>query len=75
MNRLQHPEVRYEPTDLCNANCTMCPRESHTRPQGIMDQGLYERSIDEVAALGAEQVVLTGFGEPMLDRRLEDKIR
>jgi hypothetical protein len=40
-----------------------------------MDQTAYERSIDEVAALGAEQVVLTGFGEPMLDRHLEDKIR
>lgn len=40
-----------------------------------MDQAQYERSIDEVAALGAEQVVLTGFGEPMLDRHLEDKIR
>ena len=53
----------------------MCPRESHTRLHGIMDQTLYERSIDEVVALGAEQVVLTGFGEPMLDRRLENKIR
>ena len=53
----------------------MCPRESHTRLHGIMDQREYERSIDEVTALGAEQVVLTGFGEPMLDRRLEQKIR
>ena len=75
MKKLQHPEVRYEVTDHCNANCVMCPRESHTRQHGIMDQGQYERSIDEVAALGAEQVVLTGFGEPMLDRQLEDKIR
>ena len=75
MKRLQHPEVRYEVTDHCNASCIMCPRESHDRPHGIMDQSLYERSIDEVAALGAEQVVLTGFGEPMLDRKLEDKIR
>ncbi len=75
MQKLQHPEVRYEVTDHCNASCIMCPRESHDRPHGIMDQRQYERSIDEVAALGAEQVVLTGFGEPMLDRKLEDKIR
>lgn len=39
-----------------------------------MDQAQYERSIDEVVELGAEQVVLTGFGEPMLDRNLEKKI-
>ena len=75
MQKLQHPEVRYEVTDHCNASCIMCPRESHTRFHGIMEQSAYERSIDEVTALGAEQVVLTGFGEPMLDRRLEQKIK
>ena len=75
MKKLQHPEVRYEVTDHCNASCIMCPRDSHDRPHGIMDQGQYEASIDEVVGLGAKQVVLTGFGEPMLDRRLEDKIR
>jgi len=53
----------------------MCPRDTHTRTHGIMDQSAYERSIDEVTALGATQVVLTGFGEPMLDRNLEQKIR
>jgi MoaA/NifB/PqqE/SkfB family radical SAM enzyme len=54
----------------------MCPRDKHEhgREHGIMDQAKYERSIDEVAALGAKKVVLTGFGEPMLDRRLEQKI-
>ena len=40
-----------------------------------MDTTAYKRSIDEVTALGATQVVLTGFGEPMLDRELEEKIR
>ena len=71
---LQHPEVRYEVTDLCNAHCIMCPREKHTRPHGIMDQAKYEASIDEIIPLGAKRVVLTGFGEPMLDKGLEDKI-
>jgi len=77
MKKLQHTEVRYEPTNSCNANCVMCPRDAdkHTRAQGVMNQREYERSIDEVAELGATQVVLTGFGEPMLDRRLPDKIR
>ena len=52
----------------------MCPREKHDRAHGIMDQDKYKRSIDEVVLLGAEQVVLTGFGEPMLDKGLEGKI-
>jgi len=76
ITKLLHPEVRYEVTDNCNASCIMCPRDEHEfgREHGIMDQTLYERSIDEVVELGAEKVVLTGFGEPMLDKRLEKKI-
>ena len=72
--RLQHPEVRYEVTDLCNAMCIMCPREKHDRAHGVMDQGQYEKSIDEVILLGCKRVVLTGFGEPFLDKNLERKI-
>ena len=76
ITRLLHPEVRYEVTDNCNATCIMCPRDKHEhgREHGIMDQAKYERSIDEVVQLGAKKIVLTGFGEPMLDKRLEDKI-
>jgi MoaA/NifB/PqqE/SkfB family radical SAM enzyme len=71
---LLHPEVRYEVTDKCNATCIMCPRDKHDREHGIMNQSLYEKSIDEVAGLGATKIVLTGFGEPTLDRKLEKKI-
>ena len=76
ITQLLHPEVRYEVTDNCNATCIMCPRDKHEhgREHGIMDQAKYEKSIDEVVQLGAKKVVLTGFGEPMLDKRLEDKI-
>jgi MoaA/NifB/PqqE/SkfB family radical SAM enzyme len=76
ITRLLHPEVRYEVTDNCNASCIMCPRDKHEhgREHGIMDQAKYEKSIDEVVGLGAQKIVLTGFGEPMLDKRLEDKI-
>lgn len=76
VTKLLHPEVRYEVTDNCNASCIMCPRDKHEhgREHGVMDQSSYERSIDEVVGLGATKVVLTGFGEPMLDKKLEQKI-
>jgi MoaA/NifB/PqqE/SkfB family radical SAM enzyme len=76
ITRLTHSEVRYEVTDHCNATCIMCPREEHEhgRQHGIMNQRQYERSIDEVVQIGAKKIVLTGFGEPMLDKRLEQKI-
>ena len=72
--RLRHPEVRFEVTDHCNAHCVMCPREKHDRAHGVMSDEAFRRSLDEVAALGAQQVVLTGFGEPTLDPNLEGKI-
>lgn len=76
IERLVHDEVRYEVTDHCNATCIMCPREEHEhgRDHGVMDQHRYEKSIDEVVDLGAKRIVLTGFGEPMLDKNLEKKI-
>ena len=76
VTKLLHPEVRYEVTDHCNASCIMCPRDEHEhgRAHGIMDQDKYEKSIDEVVSLGAKNIVLTGFGEPMLDKKLELKI-
>ncbi len=76
ITKLLHSEVRYEVTDHCNASCIMCPRDEHEhgRAHGIMDQNRYEKSIDEVLTLGAKQIVLTGFGEPMLDKNLELKI-
>jgi MoaA/NifB/PqqE/SkfB family radical SAM enzyme len=52
----------------------MCPRDKHTREHGIMDLRKYKKSIDEITKLGAKRVVLTGFGEPLLDKTLEDKV-
>jgi MoaA/NifB/PqqE/SkfB family radical SAM enzyme len=40
-----------------------------------MDEGLFTRIIDECAANDCREVHLHNFGEPLLDRRLEDKIR
>lgn len=77
LTKLKHREVRYEVTDHCNAACIMCPREQHekAREHGVMDLEMYKKSIDEVVKLGCEKVVLTGFGEPLVDATLEDKIR
>src|SRR5262249_19229652 len=76
LTRLQHPEVRYETTDHCNATCIMCPRDLHKngREHGVMDLELFKKSIDEVVPLGARRIVLTVFGEPLMDTTLADKI-
>ncbi len=68
-------QVRIENTNLCNARCTICPREKLTRRRGTMGLPLYRRIIEECAARGVEEVHLEGFGEPFLDRDIIEKIR
>lgn len=76
LTALKHPEVRFEVTDHCNAECIMCPRDKHKlgREHGVMDMERFKRSVDEVVSLGAKNAVLQGFGEPLVDKRLEEKI-
>ena len=68
------PVVRLETTNACNARCVICPHHEMRRPITTMDQGLYTRLIDECAAAGCRELHLHNFGEPLLDRRLEDRI-
>jgi MoaA/NifB/PqqE/SkfB family radical SAM enzyme len=69
-------EILIENTNRCNAQCVMCPRETLTRPRGFMEFGLFEKIIREVAGARRQPVVhLHGFGEPLLDESLPEKIR
>jgi MoaA/NifB/PqqE/SkfB family radical SAM enzyme len=74
MIQLKNKEVRIEPTNLCNYNCIMCPREKHTRKKGIMSMELYCNIIDQIVQMGANKITLTNFGEPFIDPTLEEKI-
>lgn len=65
--KLQNREIRFEVTNLCNARCIMCPREKMTRPQGILDMGLYMRILDQASAMGVSIVSLENYGETFLD--------
>lgn len=69
------PLVRIETTNACNARCTICPHHRLQRPIRRMDDGLYRQIIDECAAGGCKQVHLHNFGEPLLDKSLEDRVR
>ena len=65
-----------ENTNCCNAQCVMCPRETLTRSRGFMEFGLFEKIIREVSGVRRTPVVhLHGFGEPLLDEALPERIR
>jgi len=68
--------IMIENTNLCNSQCVMCPREKLTRKPGIMDFGLFEKIVKEVSAMRRKPVMhLHGFGEPLLDTLLPNRIK
>jgi len=68
-------EILIENTNCCNAQCVMCPRETLTRKRGFMEFGLFEKIIREVSSVSRKPVVhLHGFGEPLLDESLPERI-
>jgi len=77
--RYHHPlpaVILIENTNHCNAQCVMCPRETLTRKRGFMAFGLFEKIIKEVSGNVRKPVVhLHGFGEPLLDESLPERIR
>lgn len=73
--RLDHPEVRIENTSRCNARCITCPREKMTRRKEDMDLNLFKRLVDEAYSLGAQMVSTFGYGEPLLDEHIVERIK
>jgi len=69
------PLVRIETTNACNATCSICPHQYMSRPVQRMEDGLFQRIVDECAENRCKQVHLHNFGEPLLDRALPDRIR
>ncbi|MBN2472989.1 MAG: SPASM domain-containing protein [Pirellulales bacterium] len=67
--------VRIETTNACNAKCTICPHSEIARPIARMDDELFTRIIDECARGGCQEAHLHNFGEPLLDKHLEDRVR
>jgi MoaA/NifB/PqqE/SkfB family radical SAM enzyme len=67
--------VQIESTNKCNAKCVFCPRDDMHREQGIMDMALYQKIVDECAALGITHVRMHNYGEALMDRQLVEKVR
>ncbi len=69
--------INIETTNGCNASCIMCPHESMQRAVGTMSMELFQQIVDEVVEtqMPVKMFVVSGFGEPLLDRHIADRIR
>ncbi len=66
--------VRIETTNACNAKCTICPHSCLQRSIKRMDDRLFTQIIDECAENRCGEVHLHNFGEPLMDKGLEDRV-
>ena len=69
--------LQIENTNVCNANCIMCPHTSMKRGKKIMSQKDFEKIVDNVLKeySSIKTLIITGFGEPFMDKEIIDKIK
>lgn len=75
MLKLNNSEVRIETTTFCNANCTICARDKMTRPKCTMSYEHFTDLVRQADKLGADLISPFGFGEPLMDKGIADKIK
>lgn len=67
--------ILLETTNCCNHKCIFCSHLKMTRPKGFMRKELAFRLLKEAYVGGAREVGFYMFGEPLLDRNLEQYIK
>jgi radical SAM protein with 4Fe4S-binding SPASM domain len=70
---MQFEEVRIENTNHCGYRCFCCPREALSRPRGFMPLADF-RLVTERVGTYTGSVDLHGFGEPLLDPLLPERV-
>jgi len=71
---LVNPEVRIENTSICNAMCVICPREKLRRRKCTMQNSHFFDLVTQAKELGATHISVFGYGEPLVDPQLPEKV-
>ena len=68
--------IHIENTNMCNAKCIMCPHTKMKRMKKIMSLADFKTIINNIVPhLPIKYVTITGFGEPLADRGIIEKIQ
>lgn len=70
-------EIRFETTTKCNYNCIICARDKFQRKIETMPLERFKNLFDKIIAETSQYntVTFSGFGEPLFDETLNDKIK
>ena len=68
--------LQIETCTICNAKCNFCPYPTKVRDKTIMPMALFKKIIDEAATTAHrfDVVILSGIGEPLLDKLLDERV-
>lgn len=68
--------VQIETVALCNARCSMCPANEWTRDTYMMEDALFDKIAKELQSYSdwIKKVTIQLDGEPLLDKKLENRI-
>jgi len=64
-----------ETTNLCNAKCIMCGHKNMKREKCVIDAEVFREIVNDAKNCGIKRITLQGYGEPLLDRDIFDRIR
>jgi 8-amino-3,8-dideoxy-alpha-D-manno-octulosonate transaminase len=68
--------ISIETCPICNRKCIFCPIRNDTTPREMMSNELFDKIIRELKELNyRREIILSLYGEPLLDKRLEKFVR
>jgi len=70
---MEFQEIRIENTNHCGYSCWFCPREKQSRTLGFMSIETFKKIIQKLPN-DVLSIDLHGFGEPLLDPQLGEKV-
>ena len=74
--RMRSGKITIENTNLCPADCVICPRDKYRQSLGSMDSKLFAKIINNLSnQTNIDTIDIGGFGEPFADKLLFDRCR
>ncbi len=74
--KLQYENLDIETTNFCNARCIMCPHSIMKRKKSTMTLNNFKKYVKRIFPyIKFKNVCLSGFGEPLLDPTITEKIK
>jgi len=71
---IQPKNIEIELTNKCNVDCVFCPNSKHNRARGVMLFSTFRKIVDQINSSKANQVIIGGFGESLIDKELIEKL-